>query len=97
MSCSHASTCPLFPRLNHTLASWKSSFCDSDEASLQCARYKLSLTGQPVPLGLLPNGVQVSMAAEVKKPVEKVEAEVEQAMEKLGLFARFRRLFAGTK
>jgi hypothetical protein len=97
MACSHAGTCPLFPRLNHSLQGWKTAFCDSDEASLECARFKLSLTGSPVPLGLLPNGKLVSIAAEAEKPKAEVNAEVTVAVKKLGLFARFRSIFAWSK
>lgn len=97
MPCQHATTCPLFPRLNHSLVGWKTAFCDSDEASKGCARFQLSLTGKPVPLGLLPNGKVVTMTEEVKKKVETVEAEVEVAVQKLGLFARLKSLFGAKK
>jgi hypothetical protein len=97
MACSHAATCPLFPRLHHSLEGWKNAFCDSDEASLGCARFKLSLTGSPVPLGLLPNGKLVSIVAEAAKKSSVVDAEVTVAVKKLGLFARFRSIFAVTK
>jgi hypothetical protein len=93
MPCSHADSCPLFPRLNHTLVGWKTAFCDSDEASQECARFKLSLTGKPVPLGLLPNGKLVSIAQEEKKTVEVVKEEVEVAVAKLGFFGRLKFLF----
>lgn len=56
LSCSHTSTCPLFPLLNASLASWRSSYCDDDVAWKGCARHKRSMQGRPVPLALLPNG-----------------------------------------
>jgi hypothetical protein len=57
MSCSHADSCPLFPLLNASLASWRTSYCDDEVAWHDCARYKRSLQGRPVPLALLPNGM----------------------------------------
>jgi hypothetical protein len=92
--CQHATTCPLFPRLHHSLTGWKTAFCDSEEASHGCARFQLSLTGKPVPLGLLPNGKVVSMGEEIKKTADVVTAEVEVAVKKLGFFARIRKAFA---
>lgn len=56
MGCTHASSCPLFPRLQQSLAGWRNAYCDADDAWLQCARYQTGLKGQPVPLALLPNG-----------------------------------------
>jgi hypothetical protein len=56
VSCTHASTCPLFPLLNASLASWRESYCDDAVAWQDCARYKRSIKGRPVPLALLPNG-----------------------------------------
>ncbi len=56
MGCTHTSGCPLFPKLNASLRGWRDAYCDSTSGWQTCARYRLSLTGQPVPLTLLPNG-----------------------------------------
>jgi hypothetical protein len=56
MGCSHTGECPLFPLLNASLRDWRDYYCDSEDGWRGCARYKLSTTGQPVPITLLPNG-----------------------------------------
>lgn len=56
MGCSHAATCPLFPLLRASLQGWRNYYCDSEDRWLDCARYELSLTGERVPISLLPNG-----------------------------------------
>lgn len=56
MGCTHVSGCPLFPKLNASLRGWRDAYCDSDTGWSACARYQRSLTGQVVPLTLLPNG-----------------------------------------
>lgn len=56
MPCSHANDCPLFPLLRSSLRGWRDYYCDTEDRWLDCARYKLSLTGQLVPISLLPNG-----------------------------------------
>jgi hypothetical protein len=56
VGCLHAKGCPLFPLLNASLRGWRDYYCDSEDRWLDCARYKLSRTGQPVPISLLPNG-----------------------------------------
>ena len=56
MGCSHASTCPLFPHLNESLAGWRSYYCDSEANWRECARYQVAFTGERVPITLLPNG-----------------------------------------
>ncbi|RZV47422.1 MAG: hypothetical protein EX269_04785 [Acidimicrobiales bacterium] len=63
MACSHADSCPLHPHLNDSLAGWRDFFCDSTAEWKQCARYEKSLTGQPVPLALLPNGKMIGGTA----------------------------------
>ena len=55
MGCSHASGCPLFPKLNASLRGWRDAYCDSETGWQQCARYVQSRSGT-VPLTLLPNG-----------------------------------------
>ena len=54
--CTHVSGCPLFPKLNASLRGWRDAYCDSDTGWSACARYQRSLSGQVVPLTLLPNG-----------------------------------------
>lgn len=56
VGCSHRAGCPLFPLLNASLRGWRDHYCDSEDRWHDCARYKLSLTGQLVPITLLPNG-----------------------------------------
>ncbi len=56
MSCTHASTCPLFPRLNASLRGWRDAYCDSEAGWQDCARFVRSRRGTSVPLTLLPNG-----------------------------------------
>jgi hypothetical protein len=59
VGCSHAAGCPLFPLLNLSLQSWRDYYCDSEDRWRDCARYKSSLTGERVPISLLPNGHRV--------------------------------------
>ncbi|WP_132429638.1 hypothetical protein [Pseudonocardia endophytica] len=42
--------------MNESLREWRRYYCDSSEGSQKCARYALSMQGEVVPLGLLPNG-----------------------------------------
>lgn len=56
MGCSHAVGCPLFPLLRASLQGWRDYYCDSTDQWHDCARYQLSLTGERVPISLLPNG-----------------------------------------
>jgi hypothetical protein len=58
VGCSHTTGCPLFPLLNTSLRGWRNYYCDSEDRWLDCARYKLALKGEPVPISLLPNGKQ---------------------------------------
>lgn len=56
VSCSHAAGCPLFPLLRASLQGWRDYYCDSEDQWHDCARYQMSLTGERVPISLLPNG-----------------------------------------
>lgn len=56
MGCPHSGGCPLFPLLNASLRAWRDYYCDSANEWRDCARYRLSTTGQLVPITLLPNG-----------------------------------------
>ncbi len=56
VGCSHAAGCPLFPLLRASLQGWRDYYCDSEDQWLGCARYQMSLTGDRVPISLLPNG-----------------------------------------
>jgi hypothetical protein len=56
VGCTHREGCPLFPLLKASLRGWRDYYCDSEDRWHDCARYKLSLTGQLVPITLLPNG-----------------------------------------
>jgi len=59
MSCSHVKTCELFVQfaMNPALDLWKQHYCN--KSYIGCARFKMSSTGQAVPLTLLPNGKMV--------------------------------------
>lgn len=59
MSCSHVSSCELYPQFafNSALKIWQLHYCEGDYA--RCARYQLALSGQSIPLNLLPNGQEV--------------------------------------
>ncbi|HZS42585.1 MAG TPA: hypothetical protein VFF06_37400 [Polyangia bacterium] len=61
--CPHTASCPLFPRftLQSALKIWQMKYCEADYK--RCARYQLSLSGQPVPNGLLPNGQLLKLRA----------------------------------
>lgn len=63
MACSHADTCPLHPHLSNSLAAWRTHYCNSDSNWRDCARYERSLTGEPTPLALLPNGKMIRVGA----------------------------------
>lgn len=58
VGCSHAATCPLFPLLRASLQGWRDHYCNSADRWNDCARYQLSLTGERVPISLLPNGAR---------------------------------------
>jgi hypothetical protein len=59
VGCTHAEGCPLFPMLRASLRSWRDHYCDSEDRWRSCARYQLAVTGQLVPISLLPNGKEV--------------------------------------
>lgn len=59
VGCLHAVDCPLFPLLNASLQGWRDYYCDDQDRWRECARYKLSRTGERVPISLLPNGHRV--------------------------------------
>ncbi|MDX3517225.1 hypothetical protein [Streptomyces scabiei] len=79
MGCLHSSTCPLFPHLNESLAGWRSYYCDNDANWRGCARYKVSLTGERVPITLLPNGRHARHLAPTPRPTHSVGAGPRQA------------------
>lgn len=58
VSCPHAAGCPLFPLLRASLQGWRDYYCDSEDQWAGCARYQVSLTGERVPISLLPNGAR---------------------------------------
>lgn len=63
MTCSHAESCDLYVQfaMEPSLKLWKQHFCESQFE--RCARFKVALSGRPVPLGLLPNGKELQAAA----------------------------------
>lgn len=67
VGCSHAAGCPLFPLLKASLQGWREYYCDSADQWLGCARYQMSLTGERVPISLLPNGAS---ARHLEAPAE---------------------------
>jgi hypothetical protein len=58
VGCSHAVGCPLFPLLRASLQGWRDYYCDSEGQWRECARHQLALTGERVPISLLPNGAR---------------------------------------
>jgi len=60
--CPHVSTCPMYSllTLSGTLKAWQTRYCKADYA--ECARYKLSIEGKPVPLNLMPSGALLRSA-----------------------------------
>jgi hypothetical protein len=65
VGCSHAAGCPLFPLLRASLQGWRDYYCDSEDQWLGCARYQMALTGERVPISLLPNGARARHLEEV--------------------------------
>ena len=47
---------PPLPYLRSSLQGWRDYYCDSEQEWKGCARYRMSLTGERVPITLLPNG-----------------------------------------
>ncbi|MFM9612167.1 hypothetical protein ACSCBZ_35220 [Streptomyces niveiscabiei] len=81
VGCLHASTCPLFPHLNESLAGWRSYYCDSDANWRACARYEVALSGERVPITLLPNGRHARYLALTPTPAGGAEPPPESAEE----------------
>lgn len=56
MACPHVESCALYPhfKLQSLLQVWKINYCEGDFS--RCERFKLSCSGDKVPLNLLPNG-----------------------------------------
>jgi hypothetical protein len=50
-------------KLSGSLKIWQSRYCMS-ASHTECARYKLSLTGKPVPINLMPNGATLNVPAQ---------------------------------
>ncbi|MFM9441878.1 hypothetical protein [Streptomyces acidiscabies] len=70
MGCLHAATCPLFPHLNESLAGWRSYYCDDQANWRECARYQVALTGERVPITLLPSGRHARYLAMTPTPAD---------------------------
>ncbi|MDN5749417.1 MAG: hypothetical protein L0H64_13015 [Pseudonocardia sp.] len=64
MGCSHAESCPQFPLLKASLRGWRDYYCDDEIRWRECARYRMSLAGRPVPITLLPNGKDAQYLSE---------------------------------
>lgn len=62
MSCSHKTSCGMFPiiSLSSALKIWQAFYCDGNYAT--CQRYQRSIAGEPVPGTLLPNGKMLDVA-----------------------------------
>lgn len=62
MSCSHRTSCGMFPviSLSSALKIWQTFYCDGNYES--CQRYQRSIAGEPVPRTLLPNGKMLDVA-----------------------------------
>ena len=63
-TCSHVSSCEMYKllKLSGSLKIWQARYCMSVDHK-QCARYKLSLAGKPVPINLMPNGAMLHVPA----------------------------------
>lgn len=62
MSCSHKTSCGMFPviSLSSALKIWQTFYCDGNYES--CQRYQRSIAGEPVSRTLLPNGKMLDVA-----------------------------------
>mgnify|MGYP000052917360 CR=1 FL=1 len=62
MSCSHKTSCGMFPiiSLSSALKIWQTFYCDGKYET--CERYRRSIAGEPVPRTLLPNGKMLDVA-----------------------------------
>ncbi len=60
--CSHIPGCELFPKfaLRGSLLVWQTFYCHGKFE--ECARFKRSLSGRPVPPNLLPNGRELDLS-----------------------------------
>jgi hypothetical protein len=93
--------------LENGLYQWKVSFCNSDTNWESCARFRRSMSGEPVPINLLPNGKEIgSLIGRVAAPALVVAIENSTATPTdadgspsipTGIFARLRRLIRGGK
>lgn len=63
MSCSHKTSCGMFPviSLSSALQIWQTFYCDGDYKN--CQRYLRSIAGEPVASTLLPNGKTLELDA----------------------------------
>ena len=99
LSCTHADSCPLFPRLQASLEGWRRNYCDHATNWNTCARYERSLSGATVPITLLPNGRTIQLVEQPQTTTTVVEdrpADAEELPTRVsGGF--FRRLFGGKK
>lgn len=78
VGCSHAVGCPLFPLLRGSLQGWRSYYCDTEDRWLGCARYQMSLTGDRVPISLLPNGARARHLEDMATGADRSAANSEQ-------------------
>ena len=61
-TCSHVNSCEMYSllKLSGSLKIWQSRYCMS-AGHTECSRYKLSVTGRPVPINLMPNGATLQV------------------------------------
>lgn len=66
MSCSHKTSCGMFPiiSLSSALKVWQTFYCDGKYET--CQRYQRSIAGEPVPSTLLPNGKTLDVAIDAE-------------------------------
>ena len=105
VACSHVTTCPLFPKLNASLAGWRDAYCNTATEYITCARYQMSKGGSPVPLALLPNGKMVDAIANAESQASRPQetpvrvmartAVATEAPAPQGFFARLAAWFGG--
>jgi hypothetical protein len=79
-ACSHTGNCALFPMIsvNSALKVWRTFYCEGKWH--ECARYRLSLEGKPVPSNLLPNGKLLDMTTTESESSSTTKAPATEAL-----------------
>jgi hypothetical protein len=61
-----------------SLQGWRDYYCDSEDQWRGCARYRMSLTGERVPISLLPNGAQARYLEDVSAEQQQQQPQPQQ-------------------